>query len=79
MVTFWAYENWRAHGHTVTVHRADCPYCKGGRGLAGGTRSDNGKWRELGEFKTSIDALDSARRTLKVAAMKLCGLEARLL
>jgi hypothetical protein len=41
---FWVYQNWRASGHKAVVHRASCAFCSAGRGLAGGTRSDNGRW-----------------------------------
>jgi hypothetical protein len=47
---FYAYENWRAHGHRVTVHTASCAFCNDGRGARGGSRADNGKWHKLGEF-----------------------------
>jgi len=30
---FWVYENWRAHGHKVTVHRGDCGHCNHGTGV----------------------------------------------
>lgn len=47
---YFAYVNWRAHGHITEMHRHDCPFCNEGKGIAGGTRSDNGQWLKLGEF-----------------------------
>lgn len=73
MATFWAYENWRAHGHRVTVHRADCSFCAGGKGIAGGTHSDNGKWHHLGDFVSSELALSAARRVIRLQVTRLCG------
>jgi hypothetical protein len=43
-LTYYAYENWRAGPHTIVVHIGICGFCNDGRGLAGGTRSDNGLW-----------------------------------
>jgi hypothetical protein len=73
MAEFYAYENWRAHGHTVVVHAADCAFCNGGKGLGGGTRADNGKWHSLGEFSTAQLALESASRTIRGATVRLCS------
>jgi hypothetical protein len=65
-VSYWVYENWRAHGQRATVHRGDCGHCNDGAGQRGGTRSDNGKWH--GPFMTVNDALRQAA---------LCGGEQR--
>lgn len=76
MAIFWAYENWRAHGHRVTVHSAECPYCNFGRGVRGGTRADNGKWHELGEFSEVGLALAMARSFFPAPRVRVCGLKA---
>lgn len=55
---FWVYENWRARGHQARVHHGDCRFCNAGKGLHGGTRSDNGKWH--GPFATANDAFTRA-------------------
>lgn len=60
-VSFWVYENWRAHGRRATVHRAECGHCNNGDGQRGGTRSDNGLWH--GPFSSVIEAEEQARRT----------------
>jgi hypothetical protein len=54
---YWAYENWRAHGHRVTVHVAVCGHCNNGTGR-GGTALANGRW--LGPFLTVGEALAAA-------------------
>jgi hypothetical protein len=72
---YWAYENWRASGHKVIVHKADCQFCNHGDGLNGGTRADNGAWHKLGDFASSGEALENARHTLSVPAARLCGQE----
>ncbi len=70
---FYAYENWRAHGHRVTVHAANCPFCNDGCGVRGGTRSDNGRWHELGEFFSPEEALECASRITPALTARLCG------
>jgi len=70
---YFAYENWRAHGHITKVHTADCPFCKGGLGLAGGTRPDNGRWIDLGNFYAVEDALAAAETTVEESTIKRCG------
>jgi len=70
---YFAYENWRAHGHITKVHRHDCPFCNKGRGMAGGTRPDNGRWLELGEFETLEDALAAAQTLVTHGTVRLCG------
>jgi hypothetical protein len=54
-MNYWTYENWRARGHRAMVHAGSCAFCNHGKGLAGGTRADNGKWH--GPF----DSLTSAK------------------
>jgi len=39
---FWVYEN-TIH-RKARVHRADCSFCGGGRGLHGGGQTLSGKW-----------------------------------
>lgn len=34
---YYTYENWRAKGHRATVHVGSCGFCKGGKGMAGGS------------------------------------------
>ena len=75
MTIFWAYENWRAHGHRVTIHSAGCAYCNDGQGLRGGTRADNGKWHKLGEFSSPEVALAQAQSLLKAPTARICGLK----
>ena len=70
---FYAYENWRAHGHRITVHAASCPFCNDGRGARGGTRADNGKWHKLGEFSSAKDALGWASRMIPGTTARLCA------
>ncbi len=43
-MSYYVYENWRAEGRKAVLHVNSCGFCKDGQGLAGGTRSDNGKW-----------------------------------
>lgn len=59
-MTYYVYENWRAHGHQSRVHRAECGQCNNGCGVAGGTRSDNGKWH--GPYGTFNEADDVSRK-----------------
>lgn len=68
-MTYWVYENWRAHGHRSTVHRGECGHCNEGTGQSGGTRPDNGRW--LGPFGSPSDAVTAARAT--GGADRLCG------
>ncbi len=70
---YFAYENWRAHGHITKVHRHDCPFCNDGMGMAGGTRPDNGQWLDLGEFERQEDALAAARTRVAQGTVRLCG------
>ena len=60
-MSYWVYENWRAHGHRATVHRSECGHCNDGAGQHGGTRADNGRW--LGPFNTAEEAGSAARAT----------------
>ena len=70
---YFANENWRAHGHITKDHRHDCPLCNEGKGMAGGTRPDNGRWLDLGTFKTSDDAIVAARTRVAEGTVRLCG------
>ena len=51
---YYTYENTRAKGHRAMVHVGSCGFCKDGKGMAGGTRADNGKWH--GPFDTLSQA-----------------------
>ena len=43
---YFLYENWRAGPHKAVLHDGACRFCKGGRGLRGGTDPKHGKWHE---------------------------------
>lgn len=49
-MSYWIYENWRAHGHHAMIHRAECGHCNDGSGQRGGTRPDNGKWLSMDDM-----------------------------
>jgi len=66
---FWIYENWRAHGHRATLHRASCSFCNRGEGLRPGSSAANGKW--LGPFLDGALAVAEARETR--AEVRVCG------
>jgi hypothetical protein len=70
---YFAYENWRAHGHVTKVHTADCPFCKGGLGLSGGTRPDNGRLIDLGDLLGVEEAVAAAKKSARESAVKKCG------
>lgn len=70
---YFAYENWRAHGHITKVHRADCVFCNDGKGMAGGTRADNGLWIDLGEFDQSGDAIAAAQSQIREGSIRPCA------
>jgi hypothetical protein len=61
-LTYYAYENWRAHGHKAVVHEACCAHCNHGAGLTTGTKPQiyrgrlrkNGRWH--GPFETLTGA-----------------------
>lgn len=61
MRSFWAYENWRAHGHCATVHRGECSMCNDGTGVHGGGETRNGKWH--GPFSSYGGASSVASRS----------------
>lgn len=70
---FWAYENWRAKGHVVKVHGANCPHCNQGAGR-GGTHPTNGKWHSLGELAGPQEALVEAKARVPSAwSVRFCG------
>jgi hypothetical protein len=66
---FFVYENWRAHGHIATVHRATCPSCKLGYGIHPRASDENGQW--LGPYET-LDAARAAQLRYPEATRKLC-------
>ncbi len=68
-MTYWVYENWRAHGHRATVHREECGHCNDGAGQSGGTRADNGRW---GGPYTSVDKAVAAAQATG-GADRRCG------
>lgn len=70
---YWAYENWRAHGHRTTIHEAICSFCQNGKGLAGGTRPDNGEWHNLGEFERQDEAMAHACTLFPKESISPCG------
>lgn len=70
---YWAYENWRAHGHVTKVHRHDCAHCNDGRGQQGGTRADNGRWLHLGVCRSPDEAIEKARRLVDGGVVRCCG------
>lgn len=43
-MTFYVYENWRAHGHTARIHRSDCSFCQNGQGVHLDAGDENGRW-----------------------------------
>jgi hypothetical protein len=55
---FWAYENWRAHGHRATIHRGDCGACNHDAGVHGGGETAHGRWH--GPFRSSDQARSDA-------------------
>jgi len=59
---YHTYENWRAKGHTATVHVGSCGCCKDGKGQSGRTRTDNGLW--LGPY-TSLAGAKNAVQLVK--------------
>lgn len=59
--SFWAYENWVAYGHRVTVHHGDCGFCNYGAGVHGGGQTRNGRW--LGPFGSPEEAKAAGERT----------------
>lgn len=69
---YYAYENWRAHGHVTKVHRQDCVFCNHGKGLAGGTRGDNGTWVKLGDLPTPHEALALTKRKIRSGEIRFC-------
>jgi hypothetical protein len=60
-MAFWAYENWRAHGHRARIHRAECGACNDGAGVQGGSTTPKGRWH--GPFITVESAIEAATRT----------------
>lgn len=60
-MSYWVYENWRAHGHRATIHCADCGHCNEGLGQSGGTSAENGRWH--GPFASVEHAVTAAIAT----------------
>jgi len=59
--SYYIYENWRAHGHRVRLHRSDCSFCNSGKGIHPDAAHGNGKW--LGPFESADEALSVGRST----------------
>ena len=71
---FYVYENWQAHGHTAKIHKAECSFCKYGKGFHGTDSRKHGQW--LGPFVTFADARQAALKTKgTVSVCKFCGPE----
>ena len=70
---YFAYENWRAHGHVTKVHLSGCPFCNDGQGVGGGTRADNGQWHQMGNFDSPVAALAAVRTRITSGTVRLCG------
>ncbi|HKY53827.1 MAG TPA: hypothetical protein VJM08_05935 [Anaerolineales bacterium] len=68
-MAYYIYENWRAKGHRTMIHLSDCHFCNNGKGLAGETRPDNGKWH--GPYK-DLESAESFARTTGVR-LEYCG------
>jgi hypothetical protein len=43
-MTYYFYENWRAHGHRAKIHFAECGSCQNGQGQQLHAGDENGKW-----------------------------------
>ncbi len=56
---WWVYENWIQH--KAVVHRANCSFCQGGKGMHKGSTTKNGQW--LGPQGTRDEAMSVARET----------------
>jgi hypothetical protein len=70
-MTYYVYENWRAHGHTARVHRSDCGMCKEGRGIHNAAGQENGCWH--GPFSSLEDAVHAGRtRGAEVTYCRIC-------
>lgn len=67
-VGYWVYENWT--NEHATVHRADCAFCKGGRGMNEGASSSHGQW--LGPFMDADAAWAKAADTRR-KERRYCG------
>ena len=67
-MTFYAYENWRARGHRVRVHRGECAYCNHGKGKTGHADPANAAWHKLEDCNDVASALEAARALPRVTA-----------
>ncbi|MDD3183485.1 MAG: hypothetical protein PHD48_11885 [Alphaproteobacteria bacterium] len=70
-MSFWVYENW-THKKAI-VHKSDCSYCNGGRGVHSERSDKNGKWH--GPFPDREAAFKYARTTNRedIRACNVCG------
>ena len=58
-MNYWIYENWRAHGYRVTIHKETCSFVNSGRGIhQGATPGRNGQWH--GPFRNYQEAMRTA-------------------
>jgi len=75
MTMFYACENWRAHGHRVTVHVASCPFCNDGRGVRGGTSASNGtcgtNWVSLPRLRRHWNAPPGLLQPQRVSVVRV--------
>ena len=55
---YYVYVNWHARGNRIRIHTGPCGHCKYGKGQAGGTDPDRGKW--LGPFDSIPEAESAA-------------------
>lgn len=75
MMKYYIYRNWVAEKKAV-IHRADCGYCKGGKGCHFNPLGDrNGKWS--GPYNKLTDAVTEASKkynnlTLKSKKCRCC-------
>lgn len=60
-MAYWVYENWRDRPKKAKVHFARCSHCNHGKGKAGGTSPENGRW--VGSFDNFEDAMAHAMQT----------------
>lgn len=69
---FFVYENWRARGHRMRIHKGSCKFCRNGLGISGGKFNPlNGKWH--GEFSTLKEARARANSLLEGPQAETCG------
>ena len=64
---YWVYENWAVtrEGKAV-VHRADCSYCKNGRGCHPKPCGEsNGRWRRFRSLRAAEAAAKATKHPVK--------------